>query len=99
MLTRDNILITYLDSRIFSHDHNVQVQGNELVRGDHPSKVKRGGLCIYYRKDLSLKLININFPNEYLTIELNIKNKICVLVVCIGHLVNHTTNFPVLLPT
>ena len=71
---------TYLDSSILSHDPNLEVHGYDLIRADHPSNVKRGGVCIYYKNHLPLKLTNINFLHEYLTIELNIKNKLCVLI-------------------
>ena len=71
---------TYLDSSILSHDPNLEVQGYDLIRANHPSNVKRGGVCIYYKNHLPLKLTNINFLHECLTIELNIKNKLCVLV-------------------
>ena len=72
---------TYLDSWILSHDPNLEVQGYDLIRANNPSNFKRGGVCIYYKKHLPLKLININFLlNECLTIELSIKNKLCVLV-------------------
>ena len=72
---------TYLDSSILSHDPNLEVQGYDLIRADHPSNVKRGGVCIYHKSHLPLKLSNINFLHECLTIELSIKNKLCVLVV------------------
>ena len=71
---------TYLDSSILSHDLNLEVQRYDLIRADHPSNVKRGGVCIYYKNHLPLKLTNINFLHECLTIELHIKNKLCVLV-------------------
>ena len=70
---------TYLDSSILSHYPNLEVQGCDLIRVDHPSNVKRGGVCIYYKNHLPLKLTNINFLHECLTIELHIKNKLCVL--------------------
>ena len=63
-----------------SHDRKLEAQGYDLIRADHPSNVKRGGVCIYCKSHLPLKLININFLHECLTIELNIKNKLCVLV-------------------
>ena len=47
---------TYLDSSILSHDPNLEVQGYDLIRADHPSNVKRGGVCIYYKNHLPLKL-------------------------------------------
>ena len=59
---------TYLDSSILSHNPNLEVQGYDLIRANHPSNVKRGGVCIYYKKHLPLKLTNINFLHECLTI-------------------------------
>ena len=74
------LLETYFDSSILSHDPNLEVQGYDLIRANHPSNVKRGRVCIYYQTHLPLKLTNINFLHECLTIELIIKNKLCVLV-------------------
>ena len=69
-----------MNSSILSHDPNLEVHGYALIRADHPSNVKRGGVRIYYKNHLPLKLININFLHQCLTIELNIKNKLYVLV-------------------
>ena len=55
---------------ILYHDPNPEVQGYDLIRADHLSNVKRGGICIYYKNHLPLKLINTNFLHECLTIEL-----------------------------
>ena len=41
-----------------------------MIRADHPSNVKRGGICIYYKNHLPLKLINTNFLHDCLAIEL-----------------------------
>ena len=71
---------TYWDSSILSHDPNLEVQGYDLIRADHSSNVKRGGVCIYCKNHLPLNLTNIDCLHECLTIELNIKNKLCVLV-------------------
>ena len=46
---------TYLDSCILSHDPD---QGYDLIRADHPSNVKRVGVCIYYKNHLALKVTN-----------------------------------------
>ena len=35
---------TYLDSTV----------GYNLLRADHPDNVKRGGVCLYYRENLTL---------------------------------------------
>ena len=71
---------TYLDSSILCHDPNLEVQRYDLIRAGHLSNVSRGGICIYYKNHLPFKLISIDFLHECLTIELNIKNKLCVLV-------------------
>ena len=71
---------TYLDSCILPHDPNLEFQGYDLIWPGHPSNVKRGGVCIYYKNNLPLKRTNINLLHESLTIELNTKNKLCVLV-------------------
>ena len=71
---------TYLDSTPLSYDPNLEVQGYDLITADYLSSVKRGGVCIYCKNHLPLKLINISFLHECLTTELNIKNKLCVLV-------------------
>ena len=52
-----------------------------LVRSDHPSNTKRGGTCLYYKNNLPLKVINIGYLNECLTLELRIGDKICNFVV------------------
>ena len=60
---------TYFSSCILSHDPNLEVQGYDLFRANHPSNVKRSG-----------NITNINFLQECLTIELIIKNKLYLLV-------------------
>ena len=41
---------TYLDSSI--DDGSLEISGYYLLRSDHPSKKKRGGICIYYKNFL-----------------------------------------------
>ena len=45
---------TYLDSNILPDDSNLKIPGYNLVRSDHPSNKKRGGVCIYYKSYLPL---------------------------------------------
>ena len=37
----------YLDSDITDDDDNLKIEGYNLIRPDHPSNTKRGGVCIY----------------------------------------------------
>ena len=68
---------TYLDSNILPDDNNLEVSGYNLVRSDHPSNKKRGGVCIYYKSYLPLRIININYLNECVRFELMVGDKLC----------------------
>ena len=50
------------------HIHN-------LLRADHPSNAKRGGVCIYYKETLALKGISIPYVNESLLCEVTTGSK------------------------
>ena len=41
---------TYLDSS--TPDSLLEIGGNILVCADHPTNIKRGGVCIYYKNSL-----------------------------------------------
>ena len=41
---------TYLDSSTTSNDDNFAISGYNLIRSNHPSNNKRGGVCIYCKK-------------------------------------------------
>ena len=72
---------TYLDySSTLSRDLNLEIEECDLIRANQASSIKRSGVCIYYKNHLPMKLINVNFLHEYLTIELNTKSKLFVLV-------------------
>ena len=44
---------------------------------DHRSDVKRGGVCIYYKTMLPLKVLTTNFLRECINFEVCIGNKKC----------------------
>ena len=50
----------YLDSSIPSDHVSLELEGYKLNCADHPSNVKRGGVCIYYKKSLPVRVINFN---------------------------------------
>ena len=52
---------TYLNSSIPTNNDNLDIDGYNLVHSDHPSNTKRGGVCIYYRNYLPLRVIKINY--------------------------------------
>ena len=72
---------TYLDSNTPLNDDNLEISGYTLVRSDHPSNTKRRGVCLYYENNLPLRVINIGYLNECLTLELTVGDKTCNFVV------------------
>ena len=52
---------TYLNSSVAEDDDSLRIPGYELIRSDHPPNEKRGGVVIYYKKFLPLKLIGVNY--------------------------------------
>ena len=67
---------SYLDSYA-PFDDNLQIPGYSSVRVDYPSNTKRGGVLIYYKNVLSIKLIDVKYLHESLNFELRIGGKIC----------------------
>ena len=59
----------------------MDIDGYNLLRSDHPSNTKRGGVCIYYKNYLPLRLININYLNECIVFDIKLGDKICSFVV------------------
>ena len=47
----------------------------KLIRGDHPKNIKQGGVCIYYRETLPVKIIQLNYLPECLVCEINHDNE------------------------
>ena len=68
---------TYLDSSISHDDNSLQIPGYNLYRLDHPSNIKRGGVCIYYKISVPLKIKNIQYLQECINFEIKIKDKLC----------------------
>ena len=62
----DNFCIseTYLNSSITEDDNCLQIHGYDLIRSDHPSNNKTGGVAIYYKNFLPLKLMDVNYLTE-----------------------------------
>ena len=41
------------------HIKNLEIVGYTLIRADHPSNTKRGGVCIYSKHSLAFRLLDI----------------------------------------
>ena len=66
---------TYLDSSISNDDKNLEMPGYDSYRADHPSNSKQGGVCIYYRNSLPLKILGIQYLHECINFEIRIGGK------------------------
>ena len=66
---------TNLDSSTTSDDDDLAISGYNVIRSDHPSNNKRGGLCIYYRNFLLLRVLSMQYLQECINFELNIGGK------------------------
>ena len=54
---------TYLDSTVSPDNNNLNILGYNLIRPDHPSNSKRGGISIYYKESLAVQTLNnIDLP-------------------------------------
>ena len=71
------LLETYLNSETSTDDQNLEIPGYCLLRADHPSNNKRGGICIFYRTTLPLRVLNISHLSECITFEISIGNQVC----------------------
>ena len=65
---------------MYSDDDQLVFPGYNLIRADNPNNTKRGGVCIYYRKFLPVKIINVNILNECLICELSFGSRRVYLV-------------------
>ena len=54
---------TYLDSSV-SVDTTLFLPGYNLVRSDHPSNIKRDGVCLCFKENLSLRSVNVPFLSQ-----------------------------------
>ena len=66
---------THLDSSVSKDDKAFSIEGYSVIRADHPSNTKRGGVCIYYNDKISVRqMSNISLP-ECLACEIVIGKK------------------------
>ena len=54
---------THLDSSVLKDGNALSIEGYSIIRADHPSNTKRGGLYIYYNGKISVgQMSNISLP-------------------------------------
>ena len=65
---------TYFDSSILEGDSSFQLDEYKVIRADHPSNKKRGGVCIYYKESLSVQALNLANLNKCIICKVSIQN-------------------------
>ena len=71
---------TFLDSS--TPNNVIYIEGYTLIRADHPDNIKRGGVCIYHKESLPVRVINLPFFNKGLFLEMSYKKtKVIVSVI------------------
>ena len=81
---------TYLDFSIAPDDDNLEISGYSLVRSDHPSNNKRRGVCVYCKKCLPFRVLNIQYLHECINFELKIGDKLCNFVAALYRSLSQT---------
>ena len=64
---------TYLDNSDHGDDNQLALPGFNLIRVGNQNNIKRGGVCIYYRKTLPVEVIIVKIINKCLVCELFLK--------------------------
>ena len=71
---------TYLDSTVPFDDASLVFSGYNLVCSDHPSKNKRGGVYLYYKNYLPLRILSISYLKEFLNFSLRLAINLITLL-------------------
>ena len=72
---------SFLNSSILSDDNRIKIDGYNLIRSDHPSDSKNGGVCIYYKEHIPLILRDdINPLDNCVAAEIRSQNEKCFLI-------------------
>ena len=62
-------------------DSLLEIDGYNLIRSDHPNNIKRGGVCIYFKEILPVRVINIPYLKEALLLEMNYNKRVIVSII------------------
>ena len=70
---------TYLYSS--TPDSLLKIDGYNLVSAGHPNNIKRGGVCIYYKESLPVRVISLPYLREALLLEMAYNEKKVIVFV------------------
>ena len=64
----------FFDSSIQEGDKNIQVDGYNLLKADHPSNSKRDDVCIFYKETLGVRIVKSLSFDQCIICEVSIQN-------------------------
>ena len=67
---------TLLSPSVSSTLDSLDNDGYNIVRSDHPSGSKRGGVCCYFKESLPIRILKVTPMTERLVLEMLYNNKI-----------------------
>ena len=71
---------TFLNSSTDSEDDRLKIEGYNLIRSDHPSGSKKGGICVYYKEQIPLvRRDDLCTLSNCLVTEIRLENEKCFL--------------------
>lgn len=68
---------TLLEYRTVLGDTNLEIEGYNFVRSDHPFNSKCGGVCIQWKQSLALKVSNVKYLQECIVFEIKVWRQLC----------------------
>ena len=72
---------TFLSPSVSSTLDSLNIDGDNIVRSDHPSGSKRGGVCCYFKESLPIRILKITPMTECLVLEMLYNNKLVIVSV------------------
>ena len=73
---------TYLNDTIPNNEIEIEGYSSDIFRSDHPTNTKRGGVCLYYKNTLPIKLRPyLHILDESIVVELTLSRKKLFFVV------------------
>ena len=69
---------TYLSFNTAPDNDILEILGYNLIKLDHPSNSKRGGVYIYYNNFLHLRVLDIQYLHKCVNIEMKTGDKLCI---------------------
>ena len=72
---------TYLNNTIPNNEIEIEGYSSDIFRSDHPTNMKRGGVCLYYKDTLPILCADLHILDESIVVKLTLSRKKLFFVV------------------